>query len=145
MLESDRRGLVTTYCRDGFRLGFLGTIDAKVTRFSTIQAEAFGDATRFLLLRDRTFGSGSFLTTGMRSSGNVGVRGVGIGFELLDATEGIPKSGSEIVVLGEGRFADTGGRFGMIIEWGRRRRTMGYGSGDPLRWHCLLLLLIDRM
>ena len=73
------------------------------------------------------------------------VRGVGIGFEFVDATEGFPKSGSEIVVLGEGRFADTGGRFGMIIEWGRRRRIMGCGSGDPLRWHCCLLLLIDRM
>ena len=36
-----------------------------MTRFSAIQAEAFGDTTRFLLLRDGTFGSGSFLTTGL--------------------------------------------------------------------------------
>ena len=72
------------------------------------------------------------------------VRGVGIGFEFVDATEGIPKSGSEIVVLGEGRFADTGGRFRVIIERGRRRRTMGCGSGGPLRWHCCLLMLIVR-
>ena len=71
------------------------------------------------------------------------MRGVGIGFELLDTIEGFPKSGSEIVVLGEGRFANTWGSFGMIIEWDRRRRTMGCGSGDPLRWHCCLLLLID--
>ena len=81
---------------------------------------------------------------GMRSSGDVGVRGVSIGFEFVDATEGIPKSGSEIVVLDKGRFADTGGRFGMIIEWDRRRRTMGCGSGGPLRWHCCLLMLIVR-
>ena len=39
------------------------------------------------------------------------MRGVGIGFEFLDATEGFPVSGSEIVVLGEDRFADTGGGF----------------------------------
>ena len=65
LLESDRRSLVATNCRDRLKLGFLGTIDAKVTRFSTIQAEAFGDATRFLLLRDRTFESGSFLTVGL--------------------------------------------------------------------------------
>ena len=72
------------------------------------------------------------------------MRGVGIGFKLRDATQGFPKSDSEIVVLGEGRFTDTGGRFRVIIEWSRRRRTIGCGSGDPLRWHCCLLLLIVR-
>ena len=40
-----------------------------MTRFSAIQAEAFGDTTRFLLLRDGTFGSGSFLTTGLGVGG----------------------------------------------------------------------------
>ena len=44
------------------------------------------------------------------------LRGVGIDFEFIDTTEGFPKSGSEIVVLGKGRFADTGGRFRIIIE-----------------------------
>ena len=65
LLESDRRSLIVTNCHDGFRLGFLRTIDIKVTRFSAIQAEAFCDMMSFLLLRDRTFGSGSFLTTRM--------------------------------------------------------------------------------
>ena len=73
------------------------------------------------------------------------MRGVGIGFELLDVTEGFSKSDSEIVVLGEGRFADTGGRFRVIIEWSRRRRIMGCGSRGLLRWYCCLLMLIDRM
>ena len=66
LLESDRRSLVMTYCRDGLRLGFLETIHVKVTRFFIIQVEAFYNMMRFLLLRDRTLGSMSFLATRMR-------------------------------------------------------------------------------
>ena len=51
--------------------------------------------------------------------GTKGCLQVSIGFKLIDAMKGFPINDSEIVVLGNGRFADTGRRFRMIIEWGR--------------------------
>ena len=70
---------------------------------------------------------------------------VSIGFELLDMMNGFPMSDGEIVVLGNDRFTDAGGRFRVIIEWSRLGRTIGCGSGGLLKWHCLLLMLIDRI
>ena len=128
MLEGDRRSFVATNCRDGLRLGFLATFDAKVTRFSAIQAEAFCDATRFLLLRDRTLGSGSFLTTGLR----IGERRI----TRAGASEtGIPIFGD----VANASFARLTSRNG-----GSRRRILGTGRRTfPIFQFTLVSSLID--
>ena len=79
-----------------------------------------------------------------------GVRGVGIGFEFLDAAQCFPVGGDEIVVFGDGGFADTGRWFRVIIggsrviRSGRRSRAVGYGSRVPLGRHSEWLLIAER-